>query len=153
MAIPLRQSARVGWYLFNQKMRRREKFPLLVELEPLFACNLKCPGCGKIQHPHDLLRQRMPVERAVAAIETIGAPLSSIAATARSTGMRWRKRSCGCWIFPQPGHLRLHANNGSSSTSKGNFLRRRSFWLNRYQPTRADWRSGIAISRQPPSGV
>jgi hopanoid biosynthesis associated radical SAM protein HpnH len=79
MAIPLRQSARVGWYLFNQKVRRREKFPLLVELEPLFACNLKCPGCGKIQHPHDLLRQRMPVERAVAAIEESGAPMVSIA--------------------------------------------------------------------------
>jgi hopanoid biosynthesis associated radical SAM protein HpnH len=79
MAIPLRQSARVGWYLFNQKLRRREKFPLLVELEPLFACNLKCPGCGKIQHPHDLLRQRMPVERAVAALEESGAPMVSIA--------------------------------------------------------------------------
>jgi hopanoid biosynthesis associated radical SAM protein HpnH len=79
MAIPLRQSARVGWYLFNQKLHRREKFPLLVELEPLFACNLKCPGCGKIQHPHDLLRQRMPVERAVAALEESGAPMVSIA--------------------------------------------------------------------------
>ena len=79
MAIPLRQSARVGWYLFNQKLHRREKFPLLVELEPLFACNLKCPGCGKIQQPHDLLRQRMPVERAVAAIEESGAPMVSIA--------------------------------------------------------------------------
>ena len=79
MAIPLRQSARVGWYLFNQKLHKREKFPLLVELEPLFACNLKCPGCGKIQQPHDLLRQRMPVERAVAAIEESGAPMVSIA--------------------------------------------------------------------------
>ncbi len=79
MAIPVRQSARVGWYLFSQKLRRREKFPLLVELEPLFACNLKCPGCGKIQQPHDLLRQRMPVERAVAAIEESGAPMVSIA--------------------------------------------------------------------------
>ncbi len=79
MAVPMRQSARVGWYLFSQKLRRREKFPLLVELEPLFACNLKCPGCGKIQQPHDLLRQRMPVERAVAAIEESGAPMVSIA--------------------------------------------------------------------------
>ena len=79
MAIPMRQSARVGWYLFSQKLHRREKFPLLVELEPLFACNLKCPGCGKIQQPHDLLRQRMPVERAIAAIEESGAPMVSIA--------------------------------------------------------------------------
>ena len=79
MAIPVRQSARIGWYLISKKIRRVEKFPLIVELEPLFACNLKCHGCGKIQQPHDLLRQRMPVERAVAAIEESGAPMVSIA--------------------------------------------------------------------------
>jgi hopanoid biosynthesis associated radical SAM protein HpnH len=75
----MRQSARIGWYLISKKIRRVEKFPLIVELEPLFACNLKCHGCGKIQQPHDLLRQRMPVERAVAAIEESGAPMVSIA--------------------------------------------------------------------------
>jgi hopanoid biosynthesis associated radical SAM protein HpnH len=79
MAIPMRQSARIGWYLISKRIRRVEKFPLIVELEPLFACNLKCHGCGKIQQPHDLLRQRMPVERAVAAIEESGAPMVSIA--------------------------------------------------------------------------
>jgi hopanoid biosynthesis associated radical SAM protein HpnH len=79
MAIPLRQSVRIGWYMFAQKARRREKFPLIVELEPLFACNLKCTGCGKIQQPHDVLRQRMPVAQAVAAIEECGAPMVSIA--------------------------------------------------------------------------
>src|SRR5438477_6629591 len=79
MAIPLRQGVRIGWYLFSQKVRRREKFPLIVELEPLFACNLKCNGCGKIQQPHDLLRQRMPIERAVGAVEESGAPMVSIA--------------------------------------------------------------------------
>jgi hopanoid biosynthesis associated radical SAM protein HpnH len=79
MGIPLRQGVRIGLYLFGQKLRRRDKFPLIVELEPLFACNLKCNGCGKIQHPHDVLRQRMPVERAIAAIEECGAPMVSIA--------------------------------------------------------------------------
>src|SRR6202034_2754036 len=62
-----------------QKLRRRDKFPLLVELEPLFACNLKCAGCGKIQQPHDVLKQRMPVEQALGAIEECGAPMVSIA--------------------------------------------------------------------------
>ena len=79
MTMPLRQSLRVGSYLMRQKLARREKFPLLVELEPLFACNLKCAGCGKIQQPHDLLKQRMPVEQALAAIEECGAPMVSIA--------------------------------------------------------------------------
>ncbi|RJQ86248.1 adenosyl-hopene transferase HpnH [Amycolatopsis panacis] len=79
MAMPLRQSVRLGGYLMLQKLRRKEKFPLLVELEPLFACNLKCGGCGKIAQPHTLLKQRMPVAQAVGAIEESGAPMVSIA--------------------------------------------------------------------------
>ncbi|MBB5779245.1 adenosyl-hopene transferase HpnH [Nonomuraea jabiensis] len=79
MTIPLRQSLRVGGYILRQRLRGRTKFPLLVELEPLFACNLKCSGCGKIQHPADVLKQRMPVEQAVAAIQECGAPMVSIA--------------------------------------------------------------------------
>jgi hopanoid biosynthesis associated radical SAM protein HpnH len=70
---------RIGLYLAGQKLRGRTKFPLIVELEPLFACNLKCPGCGKIQHPANILKQRMPVEQAVGAIEESGAPMVSIA--------------------------------------------------------------------------
>ena len=79
MPVPLRQSARIGRYLVEQKLRKRTKFPLIVELEPLFACNLKCNGCGKIQQPHEILRQRMPVEQALAAIEECGAPMVSLA--------------------------------------------------------------------------
>jgi hopanoid biosynthesis associated radical SAM protein HpnH len=79
MTMPLRQSVRVGAYLMRQRLARREKFPLLVELEPLFACNLACAGCGKIQHPASVLKQRMPVEQALAAIDECGAPMVSIA--------------------------------------------------------------------------
>ncbi len=79
MPVPLRQSVRVGSYLMKQKLRGVEKFPLLVELEPLFQCNLACSFCGKIQHPEHILKQRMPVDQALAAIEECGAPMVSIA--------------------------------------------------------------------------
>ena len=79
MPMPLRQSLRVGSYLMRQKLAGNKKFPLLVELEPLFACNLKCAGCGKIQQPHTILKQRMPVEQAIGAVEECGAPMVSIA--------------------------------------------------------------------------
>jgi len=79
MAITARQSARMGWYLMRQRLAKRDKFPLLVELEPLFQCNLECAGCGKIQHPEHVLRRRMSVEQAVGAIEESGAPMVSIA--------------------------------------------------------------------------
>src|SRR5438445_13605032 len=79
MAIKVRQSAHMSWYLLRQRLAKREKFPLLVELEPLYQCNLACAGCGKIQHPDHVLRRRMPVEQAVGAIEESGAPMVSIA--------------------------------------------------------------------------
>lgn len=79
MSVPLRQSIRLAAYLAKQRIKRVERFPLVVELEPLFACNLACAGCGKIQYPANILKQRMPVEQAVAAVEECGAPVVSIA--------------------------------------------------------------------------
>ncbi|MFT4083465.1 MAG: adenosyl-hopene transferase HpnH [Nocardioides sp.] len=79
MSMPLHQTIKIGTYLMKQKVLRKKKFPLLIELEPLFACNLKCAGCGKIQHPASVLKQRMPVEQAVSAVVDSGAPMVSIA--------------------------------------------------------------------------
>src|SRR5881397_13309 len=79
MAVPLRQSMKLAAYLARQRIKHVNRFPLVVELEPLFACNLACAGCGKIQYPAHILKQRMPVEQAVAAVEECGAPVVSIA--------------------------------------------------------------------------
>src|SRR5438094_3985220 len=79
MPVPVRQRAKIAWYLTKQKVRGVQRFPLVVELEPLFACNLACAGCGKIQYPAHILKQRMGVDQAVAAIEESGAPVVSIA--------------------------------------------------------------------------
>ncbi len=79
MSMPVRQAAKMAGYMMRQKLKGRKKFPLLVELEPLFACNLQCAGCGKIQHPADELRRRMPVQQALDAMEECGAPMVSIA--------------------------------------------------------------------------
>src|ERR1700743_672554 len=79
MAMPMHLTVKLGTYLMKQKIKGVKKYPLIMELEPLFACNLKCVGCGKIQHPASVLKQRMPVEQAIAAVEECGAPMVSIA--------------------------------------------------------------------------
>ena len=79
MAMPLHLTVKLGTYLLKQKLRGVKKYPLIMELEPLFACNLKCTGCGKIQQPASLLKQRMPVGQAIAAVEECGAPMVSLA--------------------------------------------------------------------------
>ena len=79
MPIPLKQNARIGAHLLRQRLKGRKYYPFIVEIEPLFACNLACPGCGKIQHPTDILRKRLSVEDVVNAVEESDAPMVSIA--------------------------------------------------------------------------
>jgi hopanoid biosynthesis associated radical SAM protein HpnH len=79
MPIPMRQNLRIGRHLLRQRITRTKYYPFIVEIEPLFACNLACPGCGKIQHPTDILRKRLSVEDVVGAVTESGAPMVSIA--------------------------------------------------------------------------
>ncbi len=78
MGIPAIQKAKIGKYIIKEIFSGREKFPLVLMLEPLFKCNLKCKGCGKTAHPPEILNRMMSVEECVAAAEECGAPVVSI---------------------------------------------------------------------------
>lgn len=79
MGIPAVQQYRVGRYILSQRLRGRRRYPLVLMLEPLFQCNLACMGCGKIDQPNEVLKQRMSVEDALKAVDQCGAPIVSIA--------------------------------------------------------------------------
>ena len=78
MPVPLRQQVRVGAYILTQRLKRRERYPLVLMLEPLFRCNLACAGCGKIDYPEDILNRRLTVQECVDAVAECGAPIVSI---------------------------------------------------------------------------
>src|SRR5260370_5182958 len=79
MSIPLIQKLRVAAYVMGKRVHGVEKFPLVLQLEPLYQCNLACAGCGKIQHPDDILKRRLTVQQCIDAVEEGGAPVVSIA--------------------------------------------------------------------------
>ena len=79
MAVPLHQALRVGAYVASQHLRRRQRYPLVLMLEPLFRCNLACAGCGKIDYPKPILDQRLSVAQCLEAVDECGAPVVSIA--------------------------------------------------------------------------
>src|SRR5438105_3509445 len=79
MAIPLRQSLTVSAYVMRQLLGGNRRFALVLQLEPLYQCNLACAGCGKIQHPEDVLARRLSVQQCIDAVEECGAPIVSIA--------------------------------------------------------------------------
>jgi len=78
VAVPLIQAVRVGAYIMKQKLTGRKRYPLVLMLEPLFKCNLACPGCGKIDYPDEILGQRLSPEECLQAVDEAGAPIVSI---------------------------------------------------------------------------
>ena len=79
MAVPLIQQYRVGKYILEQKLKKTERYPLVLMLEPLFRCNLACSGCGKIDYPSEILNKRLSYKECMGAIDECGAPMVSIA--------------------------------------------------------------------------
>lgn len=78
MAVPFIQQARVGAYVVKQKVLRRERYPLVLMLEPLFRCNLACSGCGKIDYEDEILDRRLSAAECLDAVDECGAPIVSI---------------------------------------------------------------------------
>ena len=78
MGIPLIQQVKVARYILSKKLSGQKRYPLAMMLEPLFQCNLECAGCGKIDHPKEILQKRMSVADALRAVDECDAPVVSI---------------------------------------------------------------------------
>lgn len=79
MPVPLIQQYRVTTYILKQKLHGKKRYPLVLMLEPLFRCNLSCAGCGKIEHPKEILDKHLSLEDCLSAVDECGAPVVSIA--------------------------------------------------------------------------
>src|SRR4051794_32086655 len=55
-----------------------KRFPLVMMLEPLHACNLTCTGCGRIREYESTINQTLTLEQCLAASDECGAPMVSI---------------------------------------------------------------------------
>jgi hopanoid biosynthesis associated radical SAM protein HpnH len=56
----------------------KKRFPIVLMLEPLHACNLTCTGCGRIREYESTISERIPLEECLAAVDECGAPMVSI---------------------------------------------------------------------------
>ncbi len=78
MRFPLSLTARLSAYIAGKRITRQDKFPLVMMLEPLHACNLTCTGCGRIREYKSTIDELLSVEQCLAALEDCGAPVVSI---------------------------------------------------------------------------
>ncbi|MDA1036189.1 MAG: adenosyl-hopene transferase HpnH [Chloroflexi bacterium] len=78
MSVPASQALTVATYVLKQRLAKRERYPLVLMIEPLLRCNLSCAGCGKIQYPAHVLKHHLTVQQCLDAVDECGAPIVSI---------------------------------------------------------------------------
>jgi hopanoid biosynthesis associated radical SAM protein HpnH len=65
-------------YLLKKKLSGAARFPLVLMLEPLHACNLKCVGCGRIREYAQTRNRTLSVAECLDSVDECGAPVVSI---------------------------------------------------------------------------
>jgi hopanoid biosynthesis associated radical SAM protein HpnH len=78
MRFPLSLTTAMVGHIAKHKLAGKQRFPLVLMLEPLHACNLTCTGCGRIREYESTIKQKLSVEECLAAVDECGAPTVSI---------------------------------------------------------------------------
>jgi hopanoid biosynthesis associated radical SAM protein HpnH len=70
----------LGMYLLRRARwpKRGQLFPIVLMLEPLEACNLRCQGCGRVREYAEHMKERLSVDRALQVAAETGAPVVSV---------------------------------------------------------------------------
>jgi hopanoid biosynthesis associated radical SAM protein HpnH len=78
MRFPLTLTTSMVGYMAGKALKREKRFPLVLMLEPLHACNLTCTGCGRIREYLSTIKDKLTVEECLASVDEAGAPIVSI---------------------------------------------------------------------------
>jgi hopanoid biosynthesis associated radical SAM protein HpnH len=65
-------------YMARKKLSGEKRYPLVLMLEPLHACNLTCTGCGRIREYSQTIKDKLTVEECLQAVDEAGTPIVSI---------------------------------------------------------------------------
>src|SRR5271169_2750402 len=78
MRFPLSLTTSMVGYIARNKLSGKKRFPLVLMLEPLHACNLTCTGCGRIREYSQTIKEKLSVEECLASVDECGSPIVSI---------------------------------------------------------------------------
>jgi hopanoid biosynthesis associated radical SAM protein HpnH len=78
MRFPLSLTTSMVGYMARKKLSRSPRYPLVLMLEPLHACNLTCTGCGRIREYSQTIKEKLSVAECLRAVDEAGTPIVSI---------------------------------------------------------------------------
>ncbi len=77
MRFPLHITTDMVKWQFKNKLQGRDRYPVVLMLEPLYTCNLACIGCTPERHMGDL-KDRLTLQECLKSVDDAGAPVVSI---------------------------------------------------------------------------
>ncbi len=77
MRFPLGLTLAVSRYMTAQALQRRQRYPTVLMLEPLYTCNLACLGCSTERHTGKL-KDRLSLEACLEAVDQSNTPTLSL---------------------------------------------------------------------------
>lgn len=78
MRFPWRLNYDLTKYIIKNNLKKIEKYPLVLMLEPTHLCNLTCSGCGRIREYADTIKQMMPLADCLRSVDECPAPVVTI---------------------------------------------------------------------------
>src|SRR6059036_977488 len=78
LRFPLAMTSSIAGYVARKKLTRAKRYPMVLMLEPLHACNLTCTGCGRIREYESTIKQKLTVQECLDSVDECGAPIVSI---------------------------------------------------------------------------
>jgi len=78
MRFPLRLTYDLARYIAGNRLRKIDRFPLVLMLEPTHLCNLACSGCGRIREYADTINRMMSLEECLRSVDECPAPIVTI---------------------------------------------------------------------------
>jgi len=78
MRFPWRLNYDLTKYIIVNRMKRIDKYPLVLMLEPTHLCNLACSGCGRIREYADSIKEMMSLEECLQSVDECPAPVVTI---------------------------------------------------------------------------
>ncbi|MBI1922364.1 MAG: adenosyl-hopene transferase HpnH [Geobacter sp.] len=78
MRFPWRLNYDLTKYIISNNLKKNDKFPLVLMLEPTHLCNLACSGCGRIREYADTIQNMLSLEECLQSVDECPAPVVTI---------------------------------------------------------------------------
>lgn len=78
MRFPPRLTYDLARYIAGNRLKKIDRFPLVLMLEPTHLCNLACSGCGRIREYAASIDRMLPLEECLHSVDECPAPIVTI---------------------------------------------------------------------------